>query len=277
VQSGLSASIRALEDEMGAPLFLRTTRRVDMTSAGEAFLQEARRVLTAAKVARNVVMDLRGLRRGRLMIGAIQGLSPFIDLPKLLGDFHREFPKVEIHLSFDDTEKLIEGVLEGRLDLAFTQFVEALPPELTANMLACDPLVFACPGSHAMAGRQNLTLTEIAQEIFIDLPLGHGTRQLVDQSFTEAGLRRKIDFEVNDLTMQLDMVAHGLGVALVPQMVVQSRARDGLRTPLGFASLAEPEPCWELAVVFNKNLPNNRLNQAAANACLELLLAAHPG
>ncbi len=277
VQSGLSASIRALEDEMGAPLFLRTTRRVNMTSAGEAFLQEARRVLTAAKIARNVVQDLQGLRRGRLMIGTIQGLAPFIDLPKLLGAFHREFPKVEIHLSFDDTEKLIDGVQEGRFDIAFTQFVEALPPELAATMLACDPLVFACPSNHAMAGRKDVTLAEIAQEIFVDLPLGHGTRQLVDQSFAEAGLRRKIDFEVNDLAMQLDMVAHGLGVALVPELVVQSRVRDGVGASLGSASLAEPEPCWELAVVFNKNLPNNRLTHAAANACLDLLSATHPG
>lgn len=184
---------------------------------------------------------------------------------------------MEIHLSFDDTGKLIDGVLDGKLDIAFTQFVEALPPELTANMLACDPLVFACPSNHELAGRQNLTLGDIAQQTFIDLPLGHGTRQLVDHSFAEAGLRRKSEFTVNDLTMQLDMVAHGLGVALVPQLVVQGRAREGLHAQLGFASLAEPEACWELAVVFSKNLQNNRINHAAANACLDMLLASHPG
>jgi DNA-binding transcriptional LysR family regulator len=276
VQSGLSASIRALEEEMGAPLFLRTTRRVNLTSAGQAFLDEAKRVLVAAKVARNVVVDLQGLRRGRLKIGAIQGLSPFIDLPKLLGDFHREFPNVEILLAFDDTGALIDGVLEGRFDLAFTQFVEALPSALAASMLACDPLVFACPSSHALAGRQNLTLADIAQEAFIDLPVGHGTRQLVDHRFAEAGLRRKSEFEVNDLPMQLDMVAHGLGVALVPELVVQDRAREGFRAQLGFASLAEPEPCWELAVVFSKSLKDKRPNHAAASACLDLLLASYP-
>ena len=64
VQSGLSASIRALEEEMGAPLFLRTTRRVNLTSAGQAFLEEANRVLAAARVARNVVVELQGLGAG---------------------------------------------------------------------------------------------------------------------------------------------------------------------------------------------------------------------
>jgi DNA-binding transcriptional LysR family regulator len=276
VQSGLSASIRALEEEMGAPLFLRTTRRVNLTSAGQAFLEEANRVLAAARVARNVVVELQGLKRGRLKIGAIQGLAPFIDLPKLLGDFHREFPNVEILLGFDDTGALIDGVLEGRFDLAFTQFVEALPAALTASMLACDPLVIACPKNHALAGRQNLRFAEIAQEAFIDLPSGHGTRQLVEHCFAEAGLHRKSKFEVNDLSMQLDMVAHGLGIALVPDLVVQSRAQEGFGAPLGFASLAEPEACWELGVVFSKDIKTARFSNAAASACLDLLLATHP-
>jgi DNA-binding transcriptional LysR family regulator len=270
VQSGLSASIHTLEDEMGAALFLRTTRRVSLTSAGQALLEEARRVLIAAKVARSVVADMRSLKRGRLMIGAIQGLSPFIDLPKLLGDFHREYPNVDIRLSFDETGGLIEGVLEGSLDIAFTQFVEAPPPELTARMLACDPLVLACPADHKLAGQQDLRLADIARADFIDLPIGHGTRQLVDQSFAAAGLSRRSEYEVNDLSMQLDMVAHGLGVALVPELVVQSRVREA-GAPLGRALLAEPEPCWELAAVFRRQLDTDLPSSAAAGACLALL------
>jgi DNA-binding transcriptional LysR family regulator len=271
VQSGLSASIRALEDEMGAALFERTTRRVNLTQTGQAFLDEARRVLSAAKVVRGVVADMQSLQRGRLMIGAIQGLSPFIDLPKLLGDFHREYPNIEIRLSFDETGALIEGVLEGRLDIAFTQFVEAPPPELTATMLACDPLVLACPSHHARAGQQELQLAEIAREDFIDLPIAHGTRQLVDQSFAAAGLSRRSAYEVDDLTMQLDMVAHGLGVALVPELVARSRTNDVTNSPLSLAFLAEPEPCWELAAVFRKQLITDQPCSAAASACLGLL------
>lgn len=271
VQSGLSASIRSLEDEMGAALFVRTTRRVSLTQAGQAFLVEARRVLSAAKIARTVVADMQTLQRGRLMIGAIQGLSPFIDLPKLLGDFHRQYPNVEIRLSFDETAVLMEGVLEGRLDIAFTQFVDALPAELAATMLACDPLVLACPNHHAWAGQQNLQFADIARENFIDLPTAHGTRQLVDRSFAAAGLFRRSAYEVDDLTMQLDMVAHGLGVALVPELVARSRESEVPGTPLSLAFLAVPEPCWELAAVYRKQLVNNQPCSAAANACLGLL------
>jgi len=273
VQSGLSASIRALEDEMGAALFERTTRRVSLTQAGNAFLDEARRVLSAAKIARGVVADMQSLQRGRLMIGVIQGLSPFIDLPKLLGDFHREYPNIEIHLSFGETGALIEGVCEGRLDIAFTQFVEAPPVELMAKMLACDPLVLACPSHHPRAGQQGLQLANIMQEDFIDLPISHGTRQLVDQSFAEAGLSRRSAYQVDDLTMQLDMVAHGLGVALVPELVARSRIRNDNDSPLSLAHLAEPEPCWELAAVYRKQLESDAPCSAAASACLGFLPA----
>ena len=214
---------------------------------------------------------MQSLQRGRLMIGAIQGLSPFIDLPKLLGDFHREYPNIEIRLSFDSTEASIEGVLDSRLDIAFTQLVEVLPAELTAKMLACDPLVLACPSHHARAGQQGLQLADIVREDFIDLPIGHGTRQLVDQSFAAAGLARRSAYEVDDLTMQLDMVAHGLGVALVPELVARSRARDISNAPVSLALLAEPEPCWELAAVFRKQHATGQPCSAAANACLAFL------
>ena len=271
VQSGLSASIRALEEEMGAALFLRTTRRVNLTPAGTAFFGEAQRVLSAAAAARTVVAEVQGLKRGRLLVGAVQGLSPFIDLPRLLGTFRRQYPQVEIQLRFDDTAALIAGVLDASLDIAFTQFVETPPPELAARMLACDPLVLACPGSHRLAGQRDLSLSAIADEAFIDLPAGHGTRQLVNQSFAAANLARRSEFEVNDLAMQLDMVAHGLGVALVPELVVQSRMHTAPQAPISFATLAEPEPCWELAVVYGRHAETGRAGSAAAEACLSIL------
>src|ERR1700723_2691915 len=99
VQSGLSASIRALEDEFGAPLFLRTTRKVALTPMGQAFLTEAKRVLAAAADAKKLVADMRGLRRGRLSIGSIQGLFPLLVIANLMGRFHTSCPKDKIGVS----------------------------------------------------------------------------------------------------------------------------------------------------------------------------------
>ena len=262
VQSGLSASIRALEDEFGAPLFLRTTRKVALTPMGQAFLSEAKRVLAAAADAKRLVADMRGLKRGRLSIGSIQGLAPLLDIADLIGRFHDACPDVEIRLVSGGTGGLIEGVRTGDLDLALTQFLGATPPGIEARMLACEPLVVVCQPGHRLAGQDNIALADLAGETFIDLNRDWGTRQLVDQSFLEARATRHIGFEVNDLPTQLDLVGRGLGIALMPAAVVTQRGGESEHSSVAFGELVEPEPCWELAVVFAHDAEGHPVNPA---------------
>jgi DNA-binding transcriptional LysR family regulator len=250
VQSGLSASIRTLEEELGAALLLRTTRRVDLTATGCAFLVEARRVLSAADEARQVVAQMTGLQRGTLSIGAIPSLAPLIDIAELLGRFREAHPSIEIRLTCGGSSPLIDGVRTGEFDLAFTQFVGRTPPGIKAWMLACEPLVVVCAPGHTLAGRRNVTLGDLVTETFVDLRRDWGTRQLIDQSFSENRLTRKIGFEVNDPATQLDLVAHGLGIALVPKALIRGYDMGRMAKQLGVVELAGPEICWELAAVF---------------------------
>jgi DNA-binding transcriptional LysR family regulator len=277
VQSGLSASIRALEQELGAALFIRTTRRVDLTSTGRAFLVEARRVLAAAAGARQVVEQMQGLQCGTLSIGVIQALAPLVDIADLLSRFRLNCPNVEIRLVSGGSVSLIEGVRTGELDLAFINFVRPIPHGVTAWMLACEPLVAVCAPDHWLAGRHGVpgqdgvTLGDLVDETFVDVHPDWGTRQLVDRSFTDQRLARRIGFEVNDLSTQLDLVAHGLGIALVPSAVVAhwGGGRQG-KGVVSVAALAEPEICWELAVVFAHD-EKRQPNSAAARMFLELV------
>ncbi len=250
VQSGLSASIRTLEEDLGSVLFTRSTRRVELTSIGRAFLVEAQRVLAAAAQARQVVAQMQGLQRGTLSVGIIQGLAPLIDISKLLRQFRAACPNIEIRLISGGSLPLIEGVRTSELDLAFTQFVGAPPPGVAAWMLACEPLVAVCAQGHRLAGQRNVKLSDLVGESFVDLQPDWGARQLIDQSFAEARLTRRIGFEVNDPTTQLDLVDHGLGIALVPKAVIAQHLSSLATQHLGIAELAEPEICWELAVVF---------------------------
>lgn len=108
-QSGLSASVRALEQELRTPLFSRTTRTVRLTEAGRALLVEAERTLAGARAARDAVDAVRGLLRGTLTVGVEQcvaGVSP----ARLLAAFHREHPQMELRLRQEGTSSLLEGV-----------------------------------------------------------------------------------------------------------------------------------------------------------------------
>ncbi len=269
VQSGLSTSIRTLEEELGADLFLRSTRRVDLTAAGRVLFQEAQRVLTAARKAKEAVFAIQGLQRGRLTIGMAQTLSPFVDLPALLSRFHDDYPGVEIRLCQGASPTLCGKVRDGRLDLAFVPLFGAAPEGVSSELYVCEALVVACAPSHRLAGRDGLTLASLADCPFVDFQPEWGTRQLVDHAFSEARVERHVAFEVNDMRMLLDLVSFGLGIALLPERIVA--AQESLSNAPGgvaLARLAPPEICWEMAIIYaGRDEPVS----ATANAFLALL------
>jgi DNA-binding transcriptional LysR family regulator len=251
VQSGLSASIRSLEEDLGGPLFIRSTRRVALTPAGEVLFDEARRVLAAARDARNAVTQVHGLARGRLSIGAIHGLAPFIDLPASLGRFRAAFGGIDIELTLDGSRALIDEVREGRIDIAFTQPSIQAPEDLGFRMFACEGMVIVCAAHHRLAGASRLKLSDLGEETFADLRSEWSVRRLVDQSFAAGGLQRRTGFEVNDIPMLLELAAQGLAIAMVPESVAAARVREARGAPVAMATLHEAEePCWELAAVF---------------------------
>lgn len=269
VQSGLSTSIRSLEEELGAELFLRSTRRVDLTVAGRVLLPEAQRVLGAARKAKEAVSAVQGLQRGRLSIGMAQTLSPFLDLPALLSRFHADYPGVEIRLCQGASPTLCGKVRDGRLDLAFVPLHGLSPEGVSTRMFVCDALVLACAPGHRLAGRQEVPLAEIADQTFVDFQPEWGTRPLVDHAFAEARVERHVAFEVNDMRTLLDLVSFGLGIALLPESTVASGGSlTNAPGSVAQASLASPEICWEMAIVYaGRDEPVS----AAAGAFLALL------
>ncbi len=269
VQSALSSSIKALEEELEAKLFVRNTRQVRLTSVGRVFLDKARIALEAVRDARDAVTAIQGLARGILSIGTVQSLPAFLDLPSLLASFHALYPGIEVRLCQGSASHLLDKVRSGRLDLAIVPLCDP-PVGIATTMIACEALVAVCPPGHPLAGRENVPLSAFANEPFVDFEPAWGTRQLVDRGFGEAGIERRIAFEVNDLGTQLELVARGLGVALVPEVIAEEQ-----RTSLGIVRLAEPEICWELVVACaGHDKAQDAPADPAPKAFLELLIGA---
>jgi DNA-binding transcriptional LysR family regulator len=223
VQSAVSASVRGLERELGAALFERTTRRVELTDAGQALLPEARHVLTAVTAAREAVDQVSGGLRGTLRLGTMQGqaMRP-ISVPRLLARFRAEHPGVEVHVSHTGgSVRMADEVRTGRLDLAFVSLPERRPAGLTLTRLSRERMQIACAPDHPLAARAEVDLAALADEPFAEFPEGWGTRMSTDHSFLAAGARRTIVYEVNDVASVIEFVANGLAVALIaPSLVV---------------------------------------------------------
>ncbi|WP_405776802.1 LysR family transcriptional regulator [Streptomyces sp. NBC_01538] len=222
-QSGLSASIRALERELQTPLFVRTTRRVALTEAGRALLGEAERILTQVRAAHDAVAAVQGVLRGTLSLGAEQCIGG-VDVAGLLAAFRRRHPDVEIRLRQAGSEAIADEVAAGRLDLAFAIRTRADSDQLRSVPLSSEPMTALCHPSHPFALADVVTPEELGGEAFVDFHPDWGPRRVTDDVFAAACVRRTVALEVNDVHSLLDLVEEGLGVAVVPRHFAHKRA-----------------------------------------------------
>ncbi|AQA14884.1 LysR family transcriptional regulator [Streptomyces malaysiensis] len=217
VQSALSHQIARLEKELGARLFERTSRRVCLTPAGEAFLPAARQCLDAAERAAAEVAAAVGEVRGRLAVGLIPTVTA-VDIPGALRDFRERYPHVRIRLRVGASDDLVEQVKEGAIDVAFLGLpTTARPRGVAAHELARDRLVAVVAPDHPLAGEPEVDLRRLSSEVFVDLPAGTAGRAQSDVAFEAAGLSRDVAFEVTSADFIARLVGPGLAVAMLPR------------------------------------------------------------
>jgi DNA-binding transcriptional LysR family regulator len=266
-QSGLSASVRALEQELDAALFVRSTRSVELTAAGRELLGEASRALASVRAAREAVAAVQGLMRGVLTIGMEQCIAG-VDLPALLARFRSQHPGVEVRLRQAGSMALIRDITAGRLDLAFTALCGEAPEGVRLMPLTRAPMVVLCHPGHPLAAvggtGGKVKWEELGSEVFVDFQPDWGARRLTDRAFTAAGVHRRVALEVNDVHTLIDLVHHGLGIAVVPQPIARKDHAAGLRA-LDLAG-AEDQ-AWEVSAA----LPENERVSPAARKLLSYL------
>jgi DNA-binding transcriptional LysR family regulator len=251
VQSGVSAAIKALEHELDAPLLERTSKRVALTDAGAALLPRARAALDAARAARDAVDQVRGGLRGTLRIGTLTSIG-LVDLPALLGHFHRTHPDVTLQLTVSTRGSggLVDALTDGRLDLALVSVPGRPPAGVHLRHLLRYPMELVLPAGHRLAAAPAVRIADLADEQFVDFPAGYGNRRVVDRAFAAAGVDRQVALEVIDISTGASFVRHGLGIAILPRfavpdevdLVVRPVADADLDWPLGVATSAIRAP-----------------------------------
>jgi len=224
-QPAVSAQIQRLERELGQPLLDRSRRTVRLTAAGEAALPYARAALAAVADIHVAVEELTQLVRGTVTIGAVTSHS--VDLPSLLADFHADHPNVEITLSTDSSDALIDKVQSGRLDAAIVSVGPGDRPEgLDVEVVTDEAIQAVVSPSDELASRKTIRLRDLANRQLIALPVGAGIRHQFDAACAHAGITPQIAFEASTPLALADLAERGLGVAIVPASV--PRDRDGL-------------------------------------------------
>lgn len=215
-QPPLTRQIQQLEDSLGVTLFHRTNRGVALTDGGNAFLEEARRLLTLADQAvdRTRLADKGAI--GRMDV-AVFGSAVLDVIPQLLQRFHAAFPKVVVALHTMGRVAQIRALREGRLTIAFNRF---LPHEgdMVVETVLDEALCVALPEAHPLAGRESLSLAELEDQPLILFP-NRGHPSLADEvvSLCRArGFEPHVAQETSDVLACIALVATGFGLSLVP-------------------------------------------------------------
>ena len=222
-QPAVSAQIRRLERMVGQQLLTRSSREVRRTEAGAALLPHARAALAAVRAAQHAVDEVADIVRGAVAIGTVT-LHP-VDVAALMADFHRDHPQVELTLLTDNSDELLVGLADGRLDLAIVSVAADVMPDGLDGVPITDEIIEAAVAlDHPLRRRATVTLPELCQLPLISLPVGTGLRSRLDEACAAAGVRPRIGFEATNPQELADLARHGLGVAILPRSMARGDA-----------------------------------------------------
>lgn len=221
VQSALSHQVARLERDLGAQLFERTSRRVVLTPAGEAFVRSARTALEAARQIGDEVAAACGQVRGRLSLGMISSFTG-LEVVDCIGAFHRHYGQVDVRLSVGNSEWLLEQVRGRHIDVALIGLWPGEPVlGVASRVLADEALVAVMHPDHCLAALPHVRLAQLADQPLVDFAAGSGARRQTDEAFAAAGVAHGVQFEISDMGLVERFVRRGLALGLVPAEVAQ--------------------------------------------------------
>jgi DNA-binding transcriptional LysR family regulator len=267
VQSALSAQVARLERELGVTLFHRTSRSVRLAPAGELLLPHARALLRGAEVARAELDAFAGVVTGRLRLGMVGTAGSGVPLvERTLLAFHERHPAVEIAVEDTGSRSMAEQVRTGDLDLALVGlFGDQVPPGVVHHLLADEPLVAVVARSHPLAGRDGVSLRELAATgPFVEMRDESGLRLQVDAAFARAGVERTAAFELGTSDAVARFAGLGFGAGLVPASTAAQAPR------VAVLPVDDPAARHPVGLVHRAPAPST----PSARAFLDLLLGA---
>jgi LysR family transcriptional regulator, hydrogen peroxide-inducible genes activator len=224
-QPSLSQQILKLESELGAPLFQRLGRSVRLTECGELLLPHAHAILRRFADARHSIQALLAGLRGRLVVGSIPTVMPYI-VANRIGSFLNGHSDVDLQLVEDTTAHLVEGLHAGGVDLA----ILGLPlssPDLLCTELFREEILLAVPPEHRLARLETVDLRELRHERLLVLKEGHCFRDNALAACRKVRVTPNSIFESDQFESIFALVAAGAGVSLVPSMAAS--AAEGCR------------------------------------------------
>ena len=266
-QPAFSQLIRELEATLSVRLFERTTRRLEITDAGQHLLAMIERPLDDLRDASAFIRDLAAGRRGRIVFASLPSVA-FGLVTMALARFKALHPAITVRLIEDQNLNIVEKLLHREVDFGIGTL--KLPhKELAFRELLHDELKAVYPARHPLSTKRRVTWRDLADEPLVLLPKQSSVRGLAEHGFAAAGIAREPDYEVANMVTALSMVRAGLGITVMPRMVLDELNMKGLHA----GRIHDPRPVRIVGIITRSDRPLS----PAASAYVELLFATARG
>lgn len=242
-QPALTRTIQQLERLLGLAIFSRSTRQVSVTPAGREFVALAERLLNEMRIGLTAMRDLADQQRGQVIIASIMSLGQGV-LPRVLAEYNRRFPGVEIQLREGVHGQVQEDVRSGLADFGLG-YVEELPAAFQTEALATEAFQLVLPAAHPLARQRQVKLAALRDEKLVSLPPESRTRRLLDGAAAAAGFSLAHGIAVNQFGTLYALVREGAGIGVVPGGAGREQADPGL----AFRPLVAPRLLRQVGVL----------------------------
>jgi len=269
-QPALSRIIKSLEDEIGAPLFIRTRKKLILTDAGRILKKHALKIENQLQQL-DAELDKMFMQRKRQIRIGLPTITNSIFFSKLIASFHEEYPEVIFLLEEDGSKPVEEKVLNNLLDFGVVVLSEE-NENLDSIIFVNEKLKLVVSSSHRLAGKQEVSLQELKKEDFIMFDRDFVLRNLVINSCKEAGFQPKIISETSQLEFIQELVAYNIGITLLPESTC-IELTDDFKT----ITVTNPEIEWNLAMIWRKDASLSQIAQEFIRFAKEKLSTANPG
>jgi DNA-binding transcriptional LysR family regulator len=245
-QPALSKSIRALEDDLGMTLIVRTNKTSDLTDAGMVVLEYAQRMTALMDEMTTTLNDMTNLARGQINIG----LPPFIGslfFPKVMAEFHKTFPNIEIHITEYGGARAVKSVEDGEFELG----VVVLPvseEDFNVFPIVEEEMKLLVHQDHEFSSRKQVDIKELTEEEIIFYNEEFALHQILRTHFIAAGFEPKILFKSSQWDFMSEMVAANLGITILPQSICNRIINEEVK----ILDL-NPNILWRLAVITKRD------------------------
>ncbi len=262
-QPAVTQQIKALEDELSTRLLDRTGGRVSLTAAGRIVKKRASEIAELEAAAQEELASLNGDHSGLLRAGASTSIAYYV-LPRMLGCFQREHPRVKLQIRSGNTEEVVEWLIEGRIEIGLIEG-PSMRKDVRVEAFMEDELVLLYPANHPWKNRKSITLEDLKGAPIVLRERGSGTRRVLEAALEKAGVKVRdlqVVMELDSSEAIIASVESGLGIGFVTRAAIMPRlplgkiatARvDGLRIARKFALVYPSGPKPEgLAGMFRR-------------------------